>query len=89
MEAPKKIVAWKATSKRGKDRGNLWESTESLDLSSNKDPIYIRADIVERLKGYEIMHKDDCNRVVTRFFGKDSVESGCTCGLTELLREME
>jgi hypothetical protein len=53
-----------------------------------KCPQYIRADLVEKLKGYEISHKPDCKFVIVWIPGLEKTESGCTCGLTEVLKEM-
>lgn len=61
------------------------------DQFSDNDIPYIRADLVEKLKGYDIKHKPDCNIVqyslVATEYGLDKPD--CTCGLTELLKEME
>lgn len=45
-------------------------------------------DLVDKLKGYEIRHKEDC-KTNTHFSLWDRPPVECTCGLAELLGEME
>lgn len=74
MEAPKRI--WT------KDE-ELPAMCRTADFYAESQVKYIRADLVDKLKGYAV-HKYDCRA--------DEAPEGvnpCTCGLTEVLREME
>lgn len=56
--------------------------TEALasSLTDKDTEEYIRADLVEKLKGYAV-HDPHCDY--------EPGECGCTCGLTEVLKEMD
>ena len=67
----------------------IWYSRDCIpmvvELDSKKiedDVMYIRADLVEKLKGYA-GHHGHCV-----FWDREEDEGPCTCGLTEVLKEV-
>jgi hypothetical protein len=84
MSAPKRIFAhvdWKSKN----NRGGIWKEFRDSDDYGQPMPIYIRADLVDRLKGYAV-HDDNCESMVWRGIAE---KLPCTCGLTEFLKGME
>ena len=82
MEAPKAIFAdW--------SNGDRTGAMSRRFRRSGDDTKFIRADLANKLKGYKILHKPDCKVVSFHFDDGPWKESGCTCGLANILKEME